>query len=137
MHTISEPHCSIQLQQDLLFLTLWCSAWKLSLDISKHAFLRFSLSRRFATTYMYMYFINNQGIKAVKHHIDLGLWVTNNLTWSDICSSAYKSFHIICCSLSSNNPILKKSFISLASFVEDWLIVLKFENHGSQKILFA
>ena len=108
MHTISEPHCSTQLQQDLSSLKLWCSTWKLSLNTSKCTSLRFSFSPQAVTTY----FIDNQAIKTVKHH--KGVLVTNNLTSSDhinyICSSAYRSFHLIRRSVSSSNQMLRKFF---------------------------
>ena len=48
----------------------------------------------------------------VKQHKDLGVLVTNNLTWSNhincIYSSAYRSLHLIHRSVSSNNPSLRK-----------------------------
>ena len=44
-------------------------------------------------------FTDDQTMKTMKHHKDLGVLVTNNLIWSDhinyICSSAYRSFHLI------------------------------------------
>ena len=46
--------------------------------------MRFSEVLTLPPFFHYLYYFNdNQTIKAVKHHKDLGVLVTNNLTWSD------------------------------------------------------
>ena len=64
------------------------------------------------------YSINNQPIQCVDQHKDLGIIMTGNLTWSNhinaICSSAYRSLHLIRRSISSKDPCLRKRlYISL------------------------
>ena len=97
LHAISDSCCSTQLQQDLDTLALWCSTWKLSLNTIKCAAMRFSLSN---SCNCIIYFINGEPIKCVKHHKDLGILLTNNITWSKhniICvsiTSSYLPFHL-------------------------------------------
>ena len=105
------------MQQDLDSLAAWCSTWKLSLNTSKCAAMRFSLSSSPPNTYTYS--INNHPIKSVDSHKDLGILVTSNLFWSkhinSICSNAYKALHFICHSISTTSPSLrsKKIYLSL------------------------
>ena len=58
-------------------------------------------------------------IKCVEKYTDLGILVTNNLTWSNhintICSSAYQSFHLIRHSFPFHSPKVRKLMAS-------WLI---------------
>lgn len=57
------------------------------------------------------YFIDGKPIKTADSHKDLGILVTSNLSWSEhinsICSSAYKSLHLIRRSISSTLTSLR------------------------------
>ena len=113
---ISSKIESTFMQQDLDSLATWCSTWKLSLNTSKCAAMRFSLSPSTSNTYMYS--INNHPIKSVDSHKDLGILVTSDLSWSkhinSICSNAYKALHFIRRSISTTSPSLRlRIYLSL------------------------
>ena len=81
---ISSINESTLMQQDLDSLASWCSTWKLSLNTSKCAALRFSLSSSPPNTYMYS--INNHPIKFVDSHKLRRLFTQNSsvefFTWT-------------------------------------------------------
>ena len=52
LKSISNKIQSTLMQQDLDSLAAWCSSWKLSLNTSKYAAMRFSLSSSLPNTYM-------------------------------------------------------------------------------------
>ena len=114
LESICHPSSSTHLQQDLDSLAQWCTNWKLSINSSKCAALRFFLSSSTPP----VYFIEGQPIKQVDQYKDLGILVQSNLSWSEhiakICAKAYRSIHLICRSISSTSPSLRLSlYLSL------------------------
>ena len=121
LHTISDPCCSTQLQQDLDALALWCSTWKLSLNTNKCATMQFSLSLPVLvlstsstmssimcwTTYEPWNPTKQQQLRSI-------CWWTWSKHINFICSSAYQSLHLICHSISFHSPKVRKQlYISL------------------------
>ena len=114
LQSISSTTDSFNLQQDLDSLTSWCDTWKLRLNTSKCVALRFSLSSTSLPTYI----IDNQPIKSVTSHRDLGVVVNSSLSWSEhihtICNKAYQSLHLIRRSINSTSTSLRlRLYISL------------------------
>ena len=114
LESICDSSSSTHLQQDLDSLIQWCAKWKLSINSSKCAALRFFLSSSTPP----LYYIEGQAIKQVDQYKDLGILVQSNLSWSEhitkICSKAYRSLHLIRRSISSTSPSLRLSlYLSL------------------------
>ena len=94
---ISSPHDSILLQDDLTALTNWSSNWELTFSNSKCKLL--SIPPPNQLVHSANYSINNSIINSTSLHRDLGVLVSNNLTWDEhysaIISRAYKSLYFI------------------------------------------
>ena len=84
------------LQEDLSSLDDWSSEWLLNLNVLKCSHLTFSLAGRTQTG---AYTTNGCEIAGASSYKDLGIRVSQNLSWSDhiqlLCSKAYGSLHII------------------------------------------
>lgn len=85
-----------QLQDDLDTFDHWSTEWKICLNALKCSHMHFSLSGKEQTT---KYQVNDTVIKYSSSYKDLGILVNGSLSWSahinQICSKAYRSFHII------------------------------------------
>ena len=77
-------------------LQSWCSKWKLKLNADKCVGIHFTHSLPSCQPSLT---INNTKIEFVSSHRDLGVRVTNNLSWSihynHICSKAYAALNLI------------------------------------------
>ena len=114
MEAVSHYLGTTHLQQDLDSLSIWCSKWKLSLNSSKCAVMRFSLSSLSPSSC----YLNGQPSKPVDKHKDLGTMICQNLSWSDhisdICVKVYKSLHLIHRSIpSSPSNVRLRLYLSL------------------------
>ena len=102
------------IQQDLDNLVSWCHKWRLSLNTTKCAVVRFSFSSKSKACY----YIEENLVPTADSHKDLGILVTADLSWSKhinfICANAYKTLHLIRRSVSSTSLGLRKSlYLSL------------------------
>ncbi|KAL3287999.1 hypothetical protein HHI36_002452 [Cryptolaemus montrouzieri] len=68
---------SYVLQQDLNALNQWCGDWLLPLNVEKCVMLHIGTNNPST-----QYFIDGRVLSAVSSHMDLGLIVTSDLTWS-------------------------------------------------------
>jgi hypothetical protein len=66
------------LQNDLNLLSNWCQSWALPLNISKCEVLHMGKNNQNLS-----YYIDGSKLPAVNSHVDLGVLVTNDLSWSD------------------------------------------------------
>ena len=110
---ISSPHDSILLQDDLTALTNWSSNWELTFSNSKCKLL--SIPPPNQLVHSANYSINNSIINSTSLHRDLGVLVSNNLTWDEhysaIISRAYKSLYFIRRATSKHSPSTKLSLL--------------------------
>ena len=102
------------IQQDLDNLVSWCHKWRLSLNTTKCAVVRFTISSQSKACY----YIEDNLVPSVDSHKDLGILVAADLSWSKhinfICANAYKTLHLIRRSVSSTSLGLRKSlYLSL------------------------
>lgn len=108
-----------QLQLDLLSLEQWCNTWRLNLNQRKCTHLRLSLSNQASLLQTVEYKICETTLESVTSQRDLGVIVTNTLSWSlhygKLCQKAYNALHLIKRSLPESAPVtLKKQlYISL------------------------
>ncbi len=106
---------NLALQNDLDNLLSWCQSWRLSLNTSKCAYMNVSLSSSTNNNYT----IGNDTIKTVTQQKDVGILLSDSLSWSvhikEICSKAYRSLYLIRRTISCTSPInIKKSlYLSL------------------------
>ena len=103
------------LQTDLNSLQSWCSKWKLKLNADKCVGIHFTHS---LPSYLPSLTINNTQIEFVFSHRDLGVAVTNNLSWSihynHICSKAYAALNLIRRTITTSSINVKKQlYLSL------------------------
>ena len=101
---------SLILQEDLSSIDLWGKEWLLSLNASKSAHLKFSLSHRTTRT---CYKSEGLEIDKVTSYKDLGVLVQDDLSWSkqvaSLCSKSYGALRVLRRVLpSSSNPGLKR-----------------------------
>ena len=66
------------IQQDLDNLVSWCHKWRLSLNTTKCAVVRFSFSSKSKACY----YIEENLVPTADSHKDLGILVTADLSWS-------------------------------------------------------
>ena len=102
------------LQVDVYSMLSWCLRWKLRLNPEKCAGIHFSNSPAVTPT---LYNTDSE-IKFVQHHKDLGIIVTNNLSWSShhhhICSKAYFALNLIRRTISTTSiDVKRRLYISL------------------------
>ena len=113
VHNISD---CFSLQEDLCNLTTWSQYWNLNFNVTKCALLRFSPS---CPSIAFNYTIDNSIIPAQVNHRDLGITMTNDLSWKEhmksILCRAYKTLNLIRRSFSrGHSPQTKKSlYLSL------------------------
>ena len=122
---------SLILQEDLSSIDLWGKEWLLSLNASKSAHLKFSLSHR--TTRM-CYKSEGLEIDKVTSYKDLGVLVQDDLSWSkqvaSLCSKSYGALRVLRRVLpSSSNPGLKRRLYLTLSRPRTCIHVLSF-NHS-------
>lgn len=68
----------VNLQHDLNRIYKWCMIWNLPLNLSKCVVLHIG-----KTNPRLQYYINGVNIPLVNEHVDLGVTVTHNLSWSE------------------------------------------------------
>ena len=129
--SIIESNSPQLLSSDLASLNDWCDTWKLKLNERKCAHLCFSFSRR--STAMNEYAVGDSVIVSAHEQKDLGVIVTDNLSWgchySKICKKAYLSLHLIKRALPTSASVLLKSNYFFLLFVHIFLIALNFGSH--------
>ena len=118
--SIIESNSPQLLSSDLSSLNDWCDIWKLKLNERKCAHLCFSFSHRStAMTEPAQYTVGDSVIVSAHEQKDLGVIVTDDLSWSchynKICKKAYLSLHLIKRALPASASVLlkKQLFISL------------------------
>ena len=88
---------TIDLQHDLNAVTEWCKTWKISLNLNKCSYMRYSSISTPSITSPYV--IEHQPIPEQQTIRDLGITITSNLSFHDhyknICSKAYGSLNLI------------------------------------------
>ena len=93
------------LQTDIDATLMWCQQWKLNLNISKCACIRFSLRRTSAPSYH----MQNHELLPTSHHKDLGIITSYDLSWDahykDICSKAYCTLNLIKRSIAGDSSV--------------------------------
>ena len=115
---ITSNDCS-QLQLDLTSLEQWCNTWRLNLNQHKCTHLRLSLSNQASLPQTAVCKVCGTTHESVTNQRDLGVIVTNNLSWSPHygkrCQKACNALHLIKRSLPESAPVyLKKQlYISL------------------------
>ena len=115
---ITSNDCT-QLQLDLTSLEQWCNTWKLNLNQHKYTHLRLSLSNQANSPHTAVYKVCETTLESVTNQRDLGVMVTNNLSWSlhysKLCQKAYNALHLIKRSLPESAPayLKKQMYISL------------------------
>ena len=96
------------LQEDLASLTGWSGDWTIYLNALKCSQLSFSLTGKDSPT---GYSAQGCTIKSTSNYKDLGICVTNTLSWSkhinQLCTKVYRSFHVIKRILPRSSPGLK------------------------------
>ena len=108
-----------QLQLDLTSLEQWCNTWRLNLNQHKCTHLRLSLSNQASSPHTAVYKVCGTTLESVTNQRDLGVIVTNNLSWSlhygKLCQKAYNALHLIKRSLLESAPVYlkKQMYISL------------------------
>ncbi len=100
---------NLALQKDLDNLLSWCQS-----NTSKCAYMNVSLSSSINNNYT----IGNDTIKTVTQQKDLGILISDSLSWSvhikEICSKAYRSLYLIRRTIPCTSPInIKKSLYHL------------------------
>lgn len=74
----------------------WCAEWSLNLNVSKCVHITFSLLQSNAGS---SYSIDGSELDRVETHRDLGVIVSNNLSWSrhyqKVCSQAYQALYMV------------------------------------------
>ena len=108
-----------QLQLDLTSLEQWCNTWRLNLNQHKCTHLRLSLSNQASSPQTAVYKVCGTTLESVTNQRDLGVIVTNNLSWSlhygKLCQKSYHALHLIKRSLPESAPVYLKEqlYISL------------------------
>jgi hypothetical protein len=104
----------IELQSDLNELHSWCSKWNLTLNMDKCTVVHFAMQPKLTNS---TYFINNQYLSKSPHQRDLGVMISENLSWSShynlISSKAYRALNLIKRSIPYNTPIATKKTLYL------------------------
>ena len=103
------------LQTDMNSLQSWCSKWKLKLNADKCVGIHFTHSLSSCSPSLT---INSTQIEFVSSHRDLGVTVTNNLSWSihynHICSKACAALNLIRRTFTTSSINVKKQlYLSL------------------------
>ena len=100
---------STDLQSDLNNLYTWCSKWKLTLNMTKCSVVHFTKQPKQSNA---SYIINNHNLSESSHQRDLGIIITENLSWSShynlICSKAYRALNLIRRSIPQNTSVSTK-----------------------------
>lgn len=83
-------------QKDLDSICNWSDVWKIRLNALKCAYIHFAMKGGSSTA---QYQVNESDVCCTSSYRDLGITITDSLSWSthigQICSKAYRSFHII------------------------------------------
>ncbi len=99
---------NLALQKDPDNLLSWYQSWKLSLNTSKCAYMNVSLSSSTNNNYT----IGNDTIKTVTQQKDLGILISDSLSWSvhiiEICSKA-RSLYLIRQQFFAHHPLTLRS----------------------------
>ena len=111
----STPEDDNLLQTDLNSLQSWCSKWKLKLNADKCVSIHFTHSLPSCPPSLT---INNTQIEFVFSHRDVGVALTNHLSWSihynHICSKAYAALNLIRRTITTSSINVKKQlYLSL------------------------
>ena len=83
------------IQKDIDSVSMWCQEWKLQLNLNKCVCVRLGLMHTTALCYQ----INSTPIPSKENHRDLGVIVSDNLSFSaqykSMCNAAYRSLNFI------------------------------------------
>ena len=129
------PLIVILCKRDLQNLFHWSKYWNLQFNKRKCVLLRFSAKCPLTS---YNYTIGDNPIATTEHHKDLGVIMSNNLSWAEhlkfISSRAYKLLGLVRRSLSrSHHPNIKKIlYISLIHAVSTYILFTSLETSPSK-----
>ena len=107
------------LQSDLDQLSTWSSEWRLLFNESKCSLLSFTSSSSRNASNLFPYYINNREVVACAYHKDLGITMSNDLSWSkhttQITCNAYRILGLLRRSFSaiSSTATKKRLYVSL------------------------
>uniref|UniRef100_A0A1X7SKP2 Reverse transcriptase domain-containing protein n=1 Tax=Amphimedon queenslandica TaxID=400682 RepID=A0A1X7SKP2_AMPQE len=117
LRTIYSHYDQVSLQSDIDSLIEWCNEWKLNLNVNKCYHMSFSILHNMEEGLKYQ--VDSVSLNKVNTCRDLGIIVTNNLSWSKhyhfICGKAYRALHFIRrnISASSSMSVKRSLYISL------------------------
>ncbi len=111
LKTINTREDHQRLEDDLKAISDWCKQWNLALNPTKCSAIQFSTQT--PSQELAPYTIGQSDIPFVNSQKDLGVIVSNSLSWSEhfdlICSKAYQALYVIRRNIPPHSPIhLKK-----------------------------
>ena len=117
LRTIYSHSDYISVQSDIDSLTEWSNEWKLHLNVNKCCHMSFSLLHEIEEGLTYH--VDGVSLNNVDSYRDLGIIVTNNLSWSkhyqSLCGKAYRALQFIRRNIpfSSSVSVKRTLYISL------------------------
>lgn len=111
---LKSPQDSVFLQSDLDSMVSWCSEWNMSFNAKKCALMRFGPEISPPS-----YFIHKDLIPLCTSHKDLGVLITNNLSWTPhiqaILAKAYRALGLVrrVVSYNSDRALKRALYLSL------------------------
>ena len=127
LKSIHQANDCLTLQTDINNLCNWCKDWKLMLNGVKCSMMRISLSQH-TLTCSDKYQIFASILQSVSCQRDLGIMVSNDLSWSShynkICSKAYRSLNLIQRTLPPNSTLSLKKQLYLTLYSQITFVLL-------------
>ena len=95
---VSNPVTAVnQINSQLILLSEWASRWKITFNANKTYFMY--ITKKARRPLLSPIFLNNHIIQEVYSHVNLGLIITNKLSWTDhihsIVNKAHKRLNVI------------------------------------------
>lgn len=76
---ISSVDDQVRLNNDLAKVTAWCEQWQMSINFEKTVFMRITHKKE---PLQFAYNVDNVSLSEVREYKYLGLWITNELSWT-------------------------------------------------------
>ena len=113
LKTINTMEDHQRLEDDLKAISDWCKQWNLALNPTKCNAIQFSTQT--PSQELAPYTIGQSDIPFVNSQKDLGVIVSNSLSWSEhfdlICSKAYQALYVIRRNIPPHSPIQLKKIL--------------------------
>lgn len=104
-NTINTIQDQIILNNDFSKVITWCEQWQMTVNFEKTVFMRITHKK---CPLLFSYSTNNITLSEVMHYKYLGLWITNNLSWTKhidtVTASALRKLFFLRRSLKSATP---------------------------------